>query len=60
MTYKRKTKDEFEVQGLYHLGWECLCTEDTLKEARQRRKEYRENERGSYRIVKRRTPITTN
>lgn len=53
----RITKDEYELQGLYSHGWECLCTEDTLKETKERRKEYQENEGGCYRIAKRRVRI---
>lgn len=46
---------EFVLQGDYGYGhgWEDLCAEDTRKEARQRLKEYRENEGGCYRIVRR-------
>lgn len=47
MAYVRKTRDEFEVQGYYAGGWECVTTEDTRKEARARLKEYRENEPGT-------------
>lgn len=46
MAYVRKTKDVFAVQqytGTQH-GWEDVCTEDTRKEAKQRLKEYRENQ----------------
>ncbi len=53
----RITEDEYELQGLYSHGWECLCTEGTLKEARQRKKECQKNQGGSYRIVKRRVRI---
>jgi hypothetical protein len=52
MAYIRKTRDEYELQGHYGVhGWECLCAEDSYYEARQRLKEYRENEGGQYRIV---------
>ena len=55
--YKRKTTDIYEVQGLYeYYGYELLTTETTFKEARQRLREYRENEGGVYRIVKKREP----
>lgn len=46
MAYKRKTKDYWEVQGNYgpaH-GWEMVTCEDSYSEARQRLREYRENE----------------
>ncbi|MET0711078.1 MAG: hypothetical protein ABWZ30_01040 [Jiangellaceae bacterium] len=45
----------FVVQGVYN-GWEDLTAETTLPEARKRRREYRDNEGGTYRIVKRREP----
>ena len=45
MVYTRKTKDEFNILGFYYsYGWECVTSEDTRKEARERLKEYRENE----------------
>jgi hypothetical protein len=59
MPYTRKTRDEYEIQGHYgpQYGWECVTTEDTLKEARARLKEYRENEPYPFRLVKRRVRI---
>jgi hypothetical protein len=50
MTYQRKTRDEFELQGNYGHGWECLTTEDTLAECWVRLREYRDNEGGEYQI----------
>jgi hypothetical protein len=44
MAYVRKTRDVWEVQGNYGQGWECVTAEDTWKEARERVREYRENE----------------
>lgn len=46
---------EYVLQGNYGYGhgWEDLCAEETRKEARERLKEYRENEGGNYRIVRR-------
>ena len=43
---QRKTRDVWEVQGLYPgaCGWECVTTEDTYREARARLREYRNNE----------------
>ena len=53
--YQRKTFDEFQIQGDYGYGYEEVASETTLAEARQRLKEYRENERGiSFKIVKKR------
>lgn len=58
MAYVRKTVDEYEVQGNYSHGWEAVTTEDTRPEARQRLKEYRENESGTaFRLVKKRVKI---
>lgn len=50
---RRKMKDEFEVQGNYGQGWECVTTEETLQEARKRLKEYDENETGYSHRIKR-------
>ena len=58
MAYKRVTRDEYEVQGWYADCWECLCTEDTLKEARERLREYNLNEpKYPHRIKKKRVKI---
>ncbi len=60
MAYTRKTKDVFEIQGYYGIdyGWEYLCEEDTYPKARERLKEYNENEMGvQHRIRKRRVKI---
>lgn len=62
MAYKRKTKDEFTLQGNYGYGdgWEDLTTEKTWKGIIQRKKEYRENEPGTpLRIIVRRIKIKT-
>ena len=55
----RKTRDEYVLQGNYGYGhgWEDLTAENTLTEIRQRLKEYRENEGGTYRTIKRRVRI---
>lgn len=42
--YKRKTVDELQIHGFYTFGWEEVTCEDNYKKARQRLKEYRENE----------------
>lgn len=44
----------FVLQGYYSYEWEDLCASESLEEMRQNRKEYRENEGGSYRIIRRR------
>ena len=49
--YKRKTRDEFEIQGDHGFGWELETTEVTRKAARNNLKAYRENApKGRYRI----------
>jgi hypothetical protein len=58
--YKRKTVDEFEIQGNAGdgCGYEMLTTETTRKEAKQRIREYRENAPGSnYRFVCKRVKL---
>lgn len=57
MAYVRKTVDSFEIQGYYssQYGWEAVTTEESRKEAKERLKEYRENENTvSFRMVKKR------
>ena len=60
MAYKRLTEDEYTVQGNYNSGdgWEDLTSETTRTEAKQRLKEYRENEpQYSHRLIKKRIKI---
>lgn len=58
MAYIRKTKDEFCIMGNYGQGFEEVCAEDNRTEAKQRLKEYRENERGiEFKLVKKRVKI---
>jgi hypothetical protein len=58
MAYKRKTKDEFTIQGNYGYGWEDVTAEDTHKEARLRLKEYNDNEpQYQHRIIQHRVRI---
>ena len=59
MTYQRKTKDVFEIQGYYgsQYGWECVTTEETWKEAMTNLRLYRENEPYSFRCRIKRVPI---
>ncbi len=60
MSRPRVTCDEFQIHGYYAHGWEEVTCEDTRKEARERLKEYRENERGTaFKIVKRRVRLET-
>ena len=62
MTYIRKTYDEFELQANYGFGdgFECICTEETRREAVSQRKTYRENgDFAPMRIVKKRVKVET-
>jgi len=53
--YKRKTEDEWEIQGNYTGEWEMVTTETSRKDARQQIKIYREEEPGiAFRYVKKR------
>ena len=56
MAYVRKTYDEYDIVTNYGYGWEVECTEESLSEARQRKREYIENAAGliDIKIVKRR------
>lgn len=54
MSYIRKTRDEYQVQGNYGYGhgFEMVTAEDTYKEAKASLREYRDNEPGiPFRIV---------
>ncbi len=58
MGRQRVTRDEYQIHGYYCGGWEEVTCEDTRKEARERLKEYRENETGTaFKIVKRRVRL---
>lgn len=58
--YERKTKDEYQVHGYYTHGWEEVTAEDTRAEAKERLKEYRENEPGTaFKLVRKRVPLVT-
>lgn len=60
MPYIRKTKDEYVVVGNYGYGdgWEDLTSEDNRTDAKQRLKEYRENEpQYDHRLIKRRVKL---
>ncbi len=54
--YIRKTHDEYDIVTNYGYGWEVECAEESINEARQRKKEYLENARGliGIKIVRRR------
>lgn len=46
MSYTRKTRDIWNIQQYtgYGYGWETVCAEDRWKDARERLREYRENQ----------------
>lgn len=53
--YVRKTEDVYILMGNWGYGWDEVLTESTMKEARQRLREYLENDKtASYKIVKKR------
>lgn len=60
MAYTRKTTDEYDVMADYGYGYELVTTETALMEARQRVREYRENDAMALDIIikKRRVPRT--
>jgi hypothetical protein len=55
--YLRKTYDEFDVQMLTESGWEVVNCEPSWAAAKKSVNEYRDNQPGTYRIVKHRVPI---
>lgn len=56
--YQRKTKDIYILLGNYGYGWEEVLAEETKKEARERLKEYRENDpQHSYKLTKKRVKL---
>lgn len=60
MAYIRKTQDEYQLFCNYGngYGWEYVLAEDTLSEAKQRKREYMDNmPQYPYKIVKKRVPI---
>ena len=52
--YKRKTVDRWDIMTNYGDGWECEVSEYTLKEAKLRAKEYRENTTAEVKLEKHR------
>lgn len=58
MAYVRKTKDEYQLLCNYGYDWEVVLTEETVKEIKQRKKEYMENmPQYPYKVVKKRIPL---
>lgn len=58
MSYKRKTRDVWQMMSNYGYGWECEIEEDSWKAMREQLKVYRENcPNASFRAVTRRERI---
>ena len=58
MAYIRKTKDVYVLLSNYGCGWEEELEEDTLKEAKEQLKTYRENcPNYQYRLKKKRVKL---
>lgn len=57
MTYKRKTKDEYHLEGLWEGQWGYIMAFDTYVEAQREKKCYMENDPRPYRIRKHLIPI---
>lgn len=57
MGYKRKTVDEYDIEGDFGAGWEIVTCEENLREASRAKREYQLNCPGiPIRIKKRRVP----
>lgn len=58
MSYTRKTRDEYDIEGDYGSGWELVTCEETYADAREMVRLYRREEPGyRFRIRPRRVPI---
>lgn len=58
MPYQRKTRDEYQIWQHWGHGWEEVCAEDTRGQARERLREYRDNQpEAPVKIVKRRVRL---
>lgn len=58
MSYKRKTRDYWDIEIWTDIEWERVNSEDTWRDTRRSLKEHRENDPShNYRIVKRRERI---
>ena len=44
MAYQRKTRDYWSIEQHTSEGWEEACAENSIKKARERVREYRENQ----------------
>lgn len=56
MAYERKTQDEYVLLTNYGYGWDEEVTEDTMREIKQRAREYLLNTTAQIKIIKRRVP----
>lgn len=57
MSYKRKTKDCYAIEGNSGYGWDIECECDDLVDAKRQLRTYRENVTYPVRIKKYREPI---
>lgn len=58
MTYKRKTRDEWDIEQRINGEWEVVTTEDNAADARMNKKLYaKEQPQYMVRVVKRRVKI---
>ncbi len=58
MTYVRKTRDEWLIEGNYGYGWDEVCAEATRREAIEQLRCYRANEpQYAHRLRKVRVPL---
>lgn len=59
MSYKRKTRDRWDIMVNHGYGWECECSEYDVVSAKRTLREYRENSFGRFGAVleKHREPI---
>lgn len=57
MSYKRKTKDCYVIEGNNGYGWDVECECDDLVDAKRQLHTYRENVTYPVRIKKYREPI---
>lgn len=59
MAYARKTADQWKILGNFGYGWELVSGGyDFRRDALVDLKEYRASDQGSYKLIKRRIPIT--
>lgn len=57
MSYRRITRDEFQVHQCIGGIWEEVCCANTRREARADAAAYRANQPGDYRLIKKRVRV---